>query len=108
MADFQSCIKEFESEQIKVIAASVDPLEKAREFAEKIGVTYGVGYGLNAEEISRATGAFYEKERKFLQATGFVLRPDMTVAVASYSTGQIGRLAARDALNLIKVYKSRK
>ena len=108
LADFQALLKDFESEQIKVIAASVDPIEKAKEFVEKIGVTYPVGYGLHAEEISRVTGAFYEKERKFLHATGFVIRPDKTIANACYSSGPIGRLTARDTLSLIKFYKSKK
>jgi len=108
LADFQALIKEFESEQIKVIAGSVDPVEKVKEFVEKIGVTYSVGYGLNAEEISRVTGAFYEKEKKFLHAAGFIIRPDKTIVNACYSSGPIGRLAARDTLNLIKFYKSKK
>ena len=108
MADFQALIKDFESEQIKVIAGSVYPIEKAKEFVEKIGIAYSVGYGLNAEEISRITGAFYEKEKQFLHATGFIIRPDKTIVNACYSSGPIGRLSARDTLNLIKFYKSKK
>ena len=90
-----------------VIAASVDPVEKAREMVDKIGVTYPVGYGLIAEEISRVTGAYYDKEHKFLHATGFLLRPEKTIAVACYSSGPIGRFVAKDVLNLVKFYKSR-
>ena len=108
MADFQELHQEFKSEQIEVIAASVDPIDKARETVDKIGITYPVGYGLIAEEISRVTGAYYEKEHKFLHATGFLLRPDKTVAVACYSTGPIGRFVAKDVLNLVKFYKSRR
>jgi alkyl hydroperoxide reductase subunit AhpC len=108
LADFQGSHQEFESEQIKVIAASVDPMEKARETIEKIGVTYSVGYGMIAEEIARVTGAYYEKEKQYLHATGFLLRPDKRIAVACYSTGPIGRLVARDALNLVRFYKKRK
>jgi alkyl hydroperoxide reductase subunit AhpC len=108
LADFQALFKDFESEEIKIIAASVDPIEKAKEFVEKIGVAFPVGYGLNAEEISRVTGAFYEKEKKFLHATGFIIRPDKTIVNACYSSGPIGRFSARDSLNLIKSYKSEK
>ncbi len=107
MADFQGLYQEFKSEQINVIAASVDPLEKARETVDKNGITYSVGYGLIAEEISRVTGAYYEKDHKFLHATGFLLRPEKTIAVACYSTGPIGRFVAKDVLNLVKFYKSR-
>jgi dihydrolipoamide dehydrogenase len=38
------------------------------------------------------TGCFYEERRRILQSTGYVLRPDGTIAVAVYSTGPIGRL----------------
>jgi hypothetical protein len=37
-----------------------------------------------------------------LQATGFVLRPDGTVAVAVYSSTAIGRLVAADTINFLK------
>jgi alkyl hydroperoxide reductase subunit AhpC len=107
LADFQGLDQEFKSEQIKVIAASVDPLEKAREMVEKIGITYSVGYGMVAEEVSRMTGAYYEKEKKYLHATSFLLRPEKTILVACYSTGPIGRLVAKDVLRVVKFYKSR-
>jgi peroxiredoxin len=98
---------ELKSEQIEVIAASVDSIEKARETVNKIGITYSLGYGLNAEEISRITGAYYEKEKKYLHATGFLLQPKKTIAVACYSTGAIGRFVAKDVLNLVRFLKSR-
>lgn len=99
---------QLESEQIKVVAGSVDPIDKAKEIVEKLGITYPIGYGLIPEEVVRVTGAYYEKERKILHATGFLLRPDKTIAVACYSSGAIGRLVAKDVLNLVKFYKSRK
>lgn len=108
MADLQEHAQQFESEQIKVIAASVDPREKAREIVEKLGITYPLGFGLDAEQVSRVTGAFYDAEKKFLHATGFLLRPDHTIGVACYSTGPIGRFVAKDVLGLVKFYKSKK
>jgi peroxiredoxin len=107
LADFQGLHQELKSEQIAVVAASVDPIEKALEMVDKNGVTYPVGYGLIAEEISGLTGAYYEKEHKFLHATDFLLRPDKTIAVACYSTGPIGRFVAKDVLNTVRFYKSR-
>jgi peroxiredoxin len=107
LADFQGLDQEFKSEQIKVIAASVDPIEKAREMVEKIGITYSVGYGMIAEEVSRMTGAYYEKEKKYLHATGFLLHPEKTIVVACYSTGPIGRFVAKDVLKVVRFYKSR-
>jgi len=107
LADFQALYKDFIAEGVEIIAGSVDPLEKAQETVEKIGVEYPVAYGLDAEEVSRLTGAFYEAKRRILHAAGFLLRPDNTVEVACYSTGPVGRLAARDVLALIRFYKSR-
>ena len=107
MADFQALIQELEAEQIRVIAGSVDEKERAKEIVDKLGITYPVAYGMNPEEVSRITGAFYEKERKILHGTGFLIRPDKTIAVACYSSGPIGRLTARDTLNLVRFYKKR-
>ena len=108
MAEFQSAIKEFDAEEITVIAGSVDPIEKAKEIAEKAKVTFPVGYGLDPEKISEITGTYYEKERKYLHAANFLIRPDKTIEVACYSSGPIGRFVAKDVLGLVKFYKSRK
>lgn len=91
-----------------IIVGSVDPREKARETVERLGLSYPVSFGLEAEEISRITGAFYDSEKKFLHATGFLVRPDHSIAVACYSSGAIGRLVAKDVLKLVKYYKSMK
>jgi len=91
-----------------VIAGSVDPIDKAKDLVEQFRITYPVAYAMNAEEIAKITGAFYEEKRKYLHATGFLLRPDKTIAVACYSTGPIGRLAAKDVLNVVKFYRNKK
>ena len=80
------------------MTASVDPVDKAREKAEKSGVKFPVGLGLSARDFSEATGAFYDAEKGFLHAAGFILRPDGRIASAVYSTGAIGRLTASDCL----------
>jgi alkyl hydroperoxide reductase subunit AhpC len=108
LADFQALHKEFKSEGINVIAGSADVIEKAKETVDRLEITYSVGYGMVAEDVSRITGAYYNKGRKFLHATGFVVRPDKTIGVACYSTGPVGRLVARDVLNLVKFYKTKK
>ena len=89
------------------MAGSVDPLEKAQETVQKLGIAYPVAYGLDAEEISKMTGAYYDPEKNFIHATGFIIGPDNSLVVACYSTGPIGRFTAKDVLNLIKFYKSR-
>ena len=108
LADFQASLKEYDAEQIKVIAGSVDPVEKTKELVDKLSITYGMACGMDAEAISRLTGAFYEKDKKYLQSTGLIVRPDKTIEMAVYSTGPVGRFVADDVLKVIKFYKSQK
>ena len=44
------------------------------------------------------TGCFYEEKRKIIHGTGYVIKPDGTIAVGVYSTGPIGRLVWQDVL----------
>jgi peroxiredoxin len=86
----------------------VDPIEKVKETAEKLKITFPLAYGLDAVAVSEITGVYYEDEKKFVQPTNFLIRPDKTIEVVSYSSGPIGRFAAKDVLALVKFYKSRK
>ena len=40
-----------------------------------------------------------------LQSTGYLVKPDRTIAVAQYSSGPIGRLVWQDVLGLVQHYK---
>jgi peroxiredoxin len=42
LVDFQESINEFDAEEIKVIAGSVDPVKKTKELADKLGITYTI------------------------------------------------------------------
>ena len=108
MAGFQSSVGAYEEEQIRVIAGAVDSAEKRTEFAEKLGLAFAMAWGMDAVEISRLTGAFYEKEKAYIQPANFLVRPDKTIEVASYSTGPVGRFVAENVLGLVKYYKSLK
>ena len=107
MADFQSVLKDFENEGIKIVAGSVDPLDKTEAFVEKLALSYPVAYGMDMETTCAKTGVFYEKDRKFIQPSCFLLRPDKTIEVAVYSSGPIGRFVPQDVLGLVRFYKSR-
>lgn len=91
-----------------MIGGSVDPIEKTQKLVDKVGLTFPIACNLDAVAVSAMTGAFYEKDQKYIQPTGFILRPDKTIEVAVYSTGPVGRFVARDVLNLIKYYKSQR
>ena len=105
MAAFQRAQDKLREERIAVVAASIDPREKAAETVEKLSLTFPVGYGLPVAETARRLGAFYETRRGILQATGFVVKPDRTIAVAQYSSGPIGRLVWQDVLGLVQFAK---
>lgn len=107
MADFQSTLKEFEDEGIRIVAGSVDPLNKTEELIAKLGLSFPVAYGMDMEAICLKTGAFFEKDRKFIQPACFLIRPNKTIEVAAYSSGPIGRFVPLDVLNLVRFYKSR-
>ncbi len=85
----------------------MDPLDKTKELVEKLGVTFPVAYGMDAQAVCEKTGAYYESERKFIQPSCFLIRPDKTIEVATYSSGPVGRFVAEDVLKLVKFYKNR-
>jgi len=90
---------------LSVVAASTDPIEKAKETVSEHSLTLPGGYGLPLTETAATLGAFYEERRGFVQATGFVIKPDKTIAIAQYSSGPIGRLVWQDILGLVQFYK---
>jgi AhpC/TSA family len=69
------------AEDITTVAASTDPLEKARQTVAEHAVTFPVGYGLPLKETARDLGAFYDPKRGVIHATGFVVRPDRRGAI---------------------------
>ena len=101
MADFQKNLGKFQEREVLIVAASVDQLADAKKTVAEHGLDFAVGYGLDAQEIADRYGAFFEAEKKFLHATGFLIKPDGSVCNAVYSTGPIGRLTATDSLRII-------
>jgi len=87
------------------VAASTDPLDKAKDTVGEHSLSFPVGWGLPVEETAALLGAFYEARRGFFQATGFVVSPDKTIVVSQYSSGPIGRLVWQDILGLVQHYK---
>jgi len=104
LADFQSRISDFDQIKIKVIGASADSLEDAQKSVERKRLTFPIAYGLDARAFAAMTGAFFDDVRAFIQATGFILRPDGKVDEAVYSTGRIGRFVPADTLSIIEYH----
>ena len=105
MADFQAHLSELEENDIPVFALSTDDQEKAAEMVDKHGLTFPVLYGVDGPKTSQTWGSYYEEKRNILHATGFILRPGGAIAHATYSTGPVGRLGAKDAMGVVAFYK---
>ena len=89
MAGFEKLKSELDAVGAKVFAASVDPVEKAREVAAEL--SFPVGYGVS-REIADKLGAWWEERRSIIQPSEFVLGADGKVLASSYSDGPIGRI----------------
>ena len=101
-----------EAEGIKVIAASTDPEEEAKQSIEASKVNFPVGHSLDPVEISRLTGAMYapeagEKPRPYLHTTNFLVDPAGNVNISVYSSGPLGRLVWQDVLQAVAHRKKR-
>jgi peroxiredoxin len=105
LAAFEKAQPRLSEDEIAVVAASTDPREKAEETVREHGLTFPVGHGLPLKETAASLGSFYDESRGVLHATGFVVKPDRTIAVAQYSSGPIGRLVWQDIVGLVQFYK---
>jgi peroxiredoxin len=102
LLDFQRAREHLNELGAEVVALSVDSLEQAQQTVERHRLSFPVLYGLDAHQVEEIVGASINEGPLYLQATGFVLRPDGTVAVAVYSSSAIGRLVAADTVNFLK------
>lgn len=89
------------------MAASVDSLEDAQKTVHRYKISYEIGYGLHAREISARIGAFYDEKDGFLHATGFIINPEGKIANGVYSTLSIGRLVPKDCFGFIDYYSKK-
>lgn len=104
LTDIQRHAETFEGMNINVFALSADSLDEAKRTVSRHGLTIPVAYGLTPGDVAASHGAYTgdDGDGAYLQATGFVLRPDGTVALAVYSSGAVGRLNAADVLGFIQ------
>jgi len=98
LVGFEKLKAELDALGAKVVAASVDPLEKAREVAAE--VSFPVGYGVS-RAIADQLGSWWEDRRSIIQPSEFVLGADGKVIASSYSDGPIGRIDAADVIRMI-------
>lgn len=104
IAAFVEAFPALSEKGITVVAFSADNQEVTREFVEKHGIPFPIGYGANVDEVVQLTGAYeatFPTRGRFLESTGFVLAPDGTVINAVYSSRAIGRLIPADVIRLV-------
>lgn len=105
MVGFAEQKEEFEKLGIGVVAASVDPIEKAKEVADE--VNFPVGYGVT-RDIADKIGAWWEDRRQIIQPSEFILNPEGKVIASSYADGPLGRIDAGDVVKLVNFVLSQK
>lgn len=98
MAAFAAKHDELRAAGARVLAASVDPLDKAREVAAEL--PYPVAYGVTRAQAD-AIGAWWEDRRGIVQPSEFLVGPGNKVIDSSYSSGPIGRVEPADILKRI-------
>ena len=98
MAGFGKLKGELDALGAKILAASVDPLDKAAEVAAEL--PFQVAYGVTRETADRL-GSWWEERRSIIQPSEFVVDSGGTVIASSYSDGPIGRFDAADVIKLI-------
>jgi peroxiredoxin len=98
LAGFEKARQDLDRVGAKVVAASVDPLDKASEAAE---LSYPLAYGVTRADADRI-GAWWEDRRGIIQPSQFVVGADGKVIASTYSSGPIGRIEPGDVVKLIE------
>ena len=90
---------------ISVVAASVDPLDKATEIAETL--SYPLGYEVS-REIADRLGSYWEDRRGLIQPSEFLVDADGVIKACSYSDGPIGRFDPQDVMKVVTFMEAQK
>ncbi len=105
MVGFAEHKAELDKLGVSVVAASVDPEDKAKEVADE--VNFPVGFEVT-RDIADALGSWWEDRRSIIQPSEFILDENNNVVASSYADGPLGRLEAGDVVKLVTFYESRK
>ena len=105
MAAFEDHKDELAEKGVKVLAASVDTGDEAKEVAD--GVSFDVAEGVTREQAEQI-GAWYGDARhpEMIQPTEFLMKGDGTIMMSSYSSGPLGRVNPDDILKVINFLES--
>jgi alkyl hydroperoxide reductase subunit AhpC len=101
LAGFEQHKKELDELGVKVVAASIDPIDKAKEVAAT--VSFPIGYGVT-RAMADQLGAWWEERRSIIQPSEFLVAADGKVRASTYSSGPIGRVNPADVVRLVNFY----
>jgi len=101
LAGFEKLKPELDALGVKVVAASIDPIDKAREVAAEL--SFPVAYGVT-RALADSIGAWWEERRGLIQPSEFLIDAEGKVRSATYSSGPIGRVDAADVVKLVAFY----
>jgi peroxiredoxin len=104
LADYQQHKAEFDALDTRIVAASADSEADTARLAERLGLTFTLGHGLDPHALARAVGCYEGsgEGHPINQPAGFVLDEAGRLVHAVYSSGKQGRLYAKDALEVIQ------
>ena len=106
LAAFARARASLQSITVEIVAVSVDDEGVSTALVDKMRLNFTVGFGVKADEISAATGAYVAEDAAYLQSTGFVLDKHGRILTAVYSSGAIGRLVSEDVAGFVRYIES--
>ncbi|MCB1511319.1 MAG: redoxin domain-containing protein [Hyphomicrobiaceae bacterium] len=98
MVGFTEKSAELKALGIKVVAASVDPLDKSQEVAAELD--FPIGFEVT-RDIADKLGSWWEDRRQIIQPSEFILNADNKVIASSYSDGPVARMLAEDVVRMV-------
>jgi peroxiredoxin len=98
LAGFAKLYPELQALGARAVAASVDPIDKAKEVAAEL--PFPVAYGVTRAQAD-AIDAWWEDRRSIIQPSEFLLDASGKVLSSTYSSGPIGRVDAADVIKNI-------
>ena len=102
---FSGIKKQLDDIGVQIVAASVDPIEKAQEVADLLN--FPIGFGVT-REMADTIGSWWEERRQIIQPSEFIIGEGNKVIASSYSDGPLGRMDAADIIKLITFFESKK
>ena len=104
MVGYETQRETLEALGAKVVAASVDGPDDAREVAEDVGFPVGANV---TRDMANSIGAWWDEDGGFMQPSEFILDAEGRVRTSTYSSGPIGRIEPEAAVEMISFWESR-